>query len=314
LQVPDDYLDLYRGNYDDGYDALRERRFESLKEAGIIPLDSTLPPRNEVITPWEDLSPEQQNIESRKMEIYAAMVDNLDDHVGRLIAYLKENDLFDNTLIVFMGDNGAAAEDFYNAYPYAGYTDHIRANFDNSLENIGTAKSFAAYGAQWAEAGSAPYRWRKSFMLEGGIIAPMIASGTGVNRSGVIDGGYVTVMDIAPTFIEAAGAAYPDDSAVRPMVGESMGPFLSGANSQIHDDDYVTVLLHRGQAMARKGNWKIVTTFAPFDESKFALYDLQTDPGETVDLRQEEPEKFAELLDLWRQKRREYGYVLPQDL
>jgi len=314
LQVPDEYLDLYRGNYDDGYDALRERRFESLKEAGIISLDSELPPRNEVITPWEELSREQQQIESRMMEVYAAMIDNLDDHVGRLVDYLKENDLYDNTLIVFMGDNGAAAEDFYNAYPYAGYTDHIRANFDNSLENIGTAKSFAAYGAQWAEAGSAPFRWRKSFMLEGGIVAPMISSGVGVNRSGEIDPAYVTVMDIAPTLIEAASAHYPDDGSVHAMVGESMGPFLSGSANQVHDDDYETVLLHRGLAMVRKGHWKIVTTFAPFDESKFALYDLNSDPGETVDLRQEEPEKFAELLTLWRKKRVEYGYVLPQDL
>lgn len=314
LQVPDDYLDLYRGNYDDGYDALRERRFESLKEAGIIPHDSVLPPRNEVITPWEELSPEQQKIESRMMEIYAAMIDNLDDHIGRLISYLKENDYYDNTLVIFMGDNGAAAEDFYNAYPYDGYTAHIRANFDNSLENIGTAKSFAAYGQQWAEAGSAPFRWRKSFMLEGGIVAPMISSGVDVNRRGVITPAYVTVMDIAPTLIEAAGAMYPDDGSVRPMVGESMTAFLGGESAQVHDDDYVTVLLHRGQAMARKGNWKIVTTFAPFDESKFELYDLASDPGETVNLRTEEPEIFAELLGLWRVKRREYGYVLPQDL
>ncbi len=314
LQVPDDYLDLYRGNYDDGYDALRERRFESLKEAGIIPLDSSLPPRNEVITPWEALSADQQKIESRMMEIYAAMVDNLDDHIGRLVDYLKQNDLYDNTLIVFMGDNGAAAEDFWNSYPYDGYRDYLRANFDNSPDNIGKAGSFVSYGPQWAEAGSAPYRWRKSFLHQGGIVAPMIVSGVGVSRSGEIDNGYATVMDIAPTLIEAAGATYPQDGSVRPMVGESMAAFLDGRSAQVHDDDYVTVLAHRGQGLVRKGRWKIVTTFAPFDESKFQLYDLQTDPGETLDLRAEEPEIFAELLGLWRKKRVEYGYILPQDL
>jgi len=314
LQVPDDYLDLYRGNYDDGYDALRERRFESLKEAGIIPLDSNLPPRNDVITPWGDLSVEQQKIESRMMEIYAAMIDNLDDHLGRLFAYLKDEGLYDNTLIIFMGDNGAAAEDFWNGYPYDGPTAYLRARFDNSLDNIGTATSFVSYGAQWAEASSAPYRWRKSFMHEGGIVAPMIISGAGVHRSGVIDPVYATVMDIAPTLIEAAGAEYPDDGSVRPMVGESMSAFLRGRSGRIHDDDYVTVLAHRGQGLVRKGQWKIVTTFAPFDESKFQLYDLQSDPGETVDLRTEEPEIFAELLGYWRKKRVEYGYILPQDL
>jgi arylsulfatase len=314
LQVPDDYLDLYRGNYDDGYDALRERRFESLKEAGIIPLDTELPPRNRVITPWEDLPVAQQKIESRMMEVYAAMIDNLDDHIGRLIDYLDENALLDNTLIVFIGDNGAAAEDFYNGYPYDGPTPYIRARYDNSLENIGTPASFAAYGAQWAEAGSAPYRWRKGFLNEGGIVAPMIVSGASVARAGVIDSGYATVMDIAPTLIEVADATYPDDESIRSMVGESMAAYLDGRREQVHDDDYVTVLAHRGQAMARKGHWKIVTTFAPFDESKFQLYDLLSDPGETVDLRAEEPEKFSELLSIWREKRLEYGYVLPQDL
>lgn len=314
LQVPDDYLDLYRGNYDDGYDALRERRFESLKEAGIIPLDTELPPRNDVITPWEDLPVAQQKIESRMMEVYAAMIDNLDDHIGRLLDYLDENELLDNTLIVFVGDNGAAAEDFYNGYPYDGPTPYIRARFDNSLENIGTPASFASYGAQWAEAGSAPYRWRKSFLHEGGIVAPMIVSGAGVTRAGMIDSGYATVMDIAPTLIEVAEANYPDDGSVRPMVGESMAGVLDGRREHVHDDDYVTVLAHRGQAMARKGHWKIVTTFAPFDESKFQLYDLRSDPGETLDLRTEEPEIFSELLSIWREKRLEYGYILPRDL
>ena len=114
LQVPPEDLDLYRGRYEDGYDRLRERRFESLKGAGIIPPASTLPPRNDAITPWDDLAPEMQRRESRKMELYAAMVDNLDRHVGRLIDHLKATDRYDDTVIVFMGDNGAAGEDFYN--------------------------------------------------------------------------------------------------------------------------------------------------------------------------------------------------------
>jgi arylsulfatase A-like enzyme len=112
LQVPDEYLDLYSGRYDEGYDALRLKRFESLKRAGIVPNSWSLPPRNDEITPWGDLTAEEQRKEARKMELYAAMVDNLDDHVGRLLAHLTEKDLSDNTIVVFMGDNGAAAEGF----------------------------------------------------------------------------------------------------------------------------------------------------------------------------------------------------------
>jgi arylsulfatase len=314
LQVPDDYLDLYKGRYDDGYDVLREQRFESLKEAGIIPLDSKLPPRNPEITPWEDLSAEQQRKESRKMELYAAMVDNLDDHIGRLIEYLQRNRLYDNTLIVFMSDNGAAAEDFYNGVLYDRFMEHTRATFDNAYDNMGTADSFVSYGPQWAEAGSAPFQKYKSYMRQGGIVAPMIIAGKGVAGSGSIAASYTTVMDLAPTFLELAGASYPDDGTVEPILGESMVDFLAGDSDAIHGDDYVTVMSHRGRAMVRKGRWKMVTTFGPFDESSFELFDMEADPGEMNDLARQEPEIYRELLDIWRTRRVELGIILPQDL
>ena len=218
LQVPDEYLDLYAGHYDDGYDVLRERRFDSLKKAGIIPLSSELPPRNDAITPWQDLTPDEHRRESRKMELYAAMVDNLDDHVGRLLGYLKANDLYENTIIVFMSDNGAAGEDFYNR---GDYKEYVQANFDNAYEKMGTAESFVSYDEEWAEAGSAPFQRRKGYTREGGIVAPMMIAGPGVAARGVIDSTYLTVMDLAPTFLDIAGARYPDDDSVRPMLGGS---------------------------------------------------------------------------------------------
>ncbi len=114
LQVPDEDLDLYAGRYTEGYDRLREERFASLKAAHIIPEASELPPRNPDIRPWTDLTPEQQRSEARKMQLYAAMVENLDRHVGKLVDYLKSNGLYENTLIIFMSDNGAAGEDFFH--------------------------------------------------------------------------------------------------------------------------------------------------------------------------------------------------------
>jgi len=314
MQVPDEYLDLYAGNYDDGYDSLRGRRFDSLKEAGIIPLDSELPSRNDEIKPWDELTAEEQKRESRKMELYASMVDNLDDHVGRLTAYLKENNLYDNTLIVFMADNGAAAEDFYNGIRSTEYMEYTRATYDNAYEKMGTAESFVSYGPQWAEAGSAPFQRHKGYTREGGMVAPMIISGGGVSAAGVIDATYATVMDLAPTFLEIAGAQYPDDGSVKPMLGESMQGFLTGKSGNIHDDDYVTILSHAGRAFVRQGRWKIVTTEKPFDESKFELYDVIADPGEMRNLARDEPEKLAELIASWRIKRKELGIILPEDL
>jgi len=311
LQVPDEYLDLYAGQYDDGYDALRETNFAALKAAGIIPSNSSLPPRNDVVTPWEELSADEQRRESRKMELYASMVDNLDDHIGRLLGYLKQAGLYENTLIVFMSDNGAAGEDFYNEGPYSEY---IQAHFDNAYETMGTAVSFVSYDDPWAEAGSAPFMRRKAYTREGGIVAPMIMAGPGVANIGAIDSTYVTVMDFAPTFLQFAGAKYPGDGSVRPMLGEDMTGFLAGEAETVHADDYVTTLYHGGRAYLRQGNWKISNLEPPFDEDDFELFNLSEDPGETDNLAESHAEKYEELLELWRGERRKLGIILPQDL
>jgi arylsulfatase len=311
LQVPEDELDRYAGVYDAGYDALREKNFESLKAAGIISRESALPPRWEEITPWGELSPDQQKREARKMELYAAMVENLDGHIGRLIDYLKTNGLYEQTLVVFMSDNGAAGNDFYN---HGGYMEYIRARYDNRFDNMGRADSFVSYGEPWAEAGSAPFKRHKGYTSQGGIAAPLIVAGHGVRRAGEISRAYVTVMDLAPTFIEWAGARYPENDPVEPMRGQSMAPFLAGQSEAVHGPEYVTTLFHRNQALLRKGRWKITQLEVPFDESGFALYDLQADPGEVNDLSQQYPEKRQELIELWRQQRRELGIILPSDL
>ncbi len=311
LQVPDEYLNLYRGRYDDGYDALRELRFESLKDAEIVPADSTLPPRNDAIKPWNELNADEREREVRKMELYAAMVDNLDDQIGRILDYLRTNDLYGNTIIVFMSDNGAAGEDFYYTGPFV---DHVQANFDNAYEKMGTAESFVSYGPQWAEAGSAPFHRYKGYTREGGIVAPMIIAGTGVSDSDSINSTYVTVMDLAPTFLELASVAYPDDGSVEPILGESMVSFLSGEAGAVHDDQYVTTLFHDGLALLRQGDWKLSTLEPPFDESGFELFDLSVDPGEANNLAEEEPEKYAEMIELWQAERERLGIILPEDL
>jgi len=311
LQVPDDYLDLYSGRYDAGYDVLREENFKSLKAAGIIPATSELPPHNDVITPWQELGQDEQRYEARKMELYAAMVDNLDDHVGRLLGYLRDNDLYENTIILFMSDNGAAPGDYYN---WGSSSSYVREHHDNAYEKMGTEASFVAYGIPWAQAGSAPFKRYKTYTTEGGMTAPLIVTGPGIEQEDSIRRPYATVMDLAPTFLELAGATYPDDGSVEPMLGESMLPFLHGESEQIHDDQYVTTMSHWGRTFLRQGKWKIVTLEPPFDESKFELFDLSVDPGETTNLAEAESEKYAELIDLWRSERRRFGIILPEDL
>ena len=142
----------------------------------------------------------------------------------------------------------------------------------------------------------------------------MIATGPGVASSGTINSTYVTVMDLAPTFLELGGAIYPDDGSVAPMLGESMVGFLAGAEAEVHDENYVTTLYHAGKALLRQGKWKLVTLDPPFDESQFQLFDIEVDPGETRNLSLQYPERMASMIALWRETRLELGIVLPQDI
>jgi arylsulfatase len=309
LQVPDEDLDLYAGRYDQGYDRLREERFASLQAAGIVAPDAGLPPRIPAFSPFDALDPATRRRESRKLELYAAMVDNLDRHVGRLLDAVRAHGLWDDTLVVFMADNGAAGEDFYDSGPYV---DFIRAHYDDSTERMGRRGNWVSYGPQWAEAGSAPFRLYKGFATEGGLVAPMIVTGPGVGRRGETSHAYVTVMDLMPTFLDLAGAAYPDDRV--PMRGESARAFLAGEADAVHDDAYVTILMQQQRAFIRRGDWKLVSNEQPFDERAFALYNVAEDPGETTDLSETRPDVREALVDLWRAERRAAGIVLPEDL
>ena len=179
---------------------------------------------------------------------------------------------------------------------------------------MGKSDSVVSYAAPWAEAGSAPFQRYKGYTREGGITAPMIISGQGVTSTGTKSSVYLTVMDLAPTFLEMAGIEYPQDGSVQPPLGESMKAFLAAEAMIVHDPDYVTVHSHGGRAMIRKGQWKLTNLDGPFDESELELFNLETDPGETNNLAVSNPEKYQELLKLWREKRRQLGIVLPRDL
>jgi arylsulfatase len=311
LQVPREERDRYAGQYDAGYDVQRARNFAALQEAGMISPQARLRPRNPNVRPWAELDAETRRREARKMELYAAMVENLDGHIGRLLDYLKRNGLHENTLIVFMGDNGADGIDFYDRGPYV---DYLRDHYPNRFEEWGGPDSWVSYDYPWAEASSAPFKRYKSYASEGGIAAPLVIAGKGVAARDRISHSYLTVMDLAPTFIDLAAARYPDDGSVAPMLGESLRPLLSGRSDEAHAPDYVTVLEHRNQALVRQGHWKLTAVDPPFEETDFALYDLASDPGETTDLSTQFPEKRSELLEIWRQRRLALGIVLPEDL
>jgi arylsulfatase len=313
LQVPAEYMDKYKGKYDIGYDSLRVLRFKQQQAMGIIPSKARLPARPAQIKPWSELSTEEKKIESRKMELYAAMVENLDEHIGQLIKSLKQSGLYDNTIIVFMSDNGAAAEDFYNLPE--GFGPFIRQHYKNDYENMGKPSSFVSYGPQWAQAGAAPFKLFKYYSTEGGIVTPLIIAGKNVRKRSGFQHTFITVMDLAPTFFEIAGIKYPDvynNRKVNAMLGESCLSFISGTSNTVHNPDYVFGLEHDGQCMLIKGSWKITNISQPFNETAFALYNLTEDQGETNDLSKSNPDKFKEMMKEWEVFKKKTG-VIPKE-
>ena len=305
LQVDKKYWGKYKGKYNMGYEKLRKRRFEQLKTKGLIPEAAVLPPLHPSIQPWESLDEYEKKKESRKMELYAGMIDNLDANIGRIIRHLKETGKYDNTLIIFLSDNGAAGEDYYNdinVHPYINnyYSDHY--------DKMGSAESFNSYGPQWAEAGSAPFKYYKEYTTNGGIIAPMIISGALIEKTSALEDVFVSVLDIAPTVYDFSGTTYPanwNGHRIYPLLGKSMYPFLSGNSETVHSEDDVFALEHTGYTMLRKGHWKITNSIRPFDESNFELYDMSVDLAETHNLKHTAAKKYRELLLEWEKFSRE---------
>jgi arylsulfatase A-like enzyme len=311
LQVDPVYWKKYAGRYDEGYEVLKERRLVSLKKAGMIPEDALLPPNHPRVQPWSSLSDEEKKIESRKMELYAGMVDNLDANIGRLLNYLKETGEYDNTLIVFISDNGAAGEDFYH-HEYFG--PFIQEHYANHYDSMGKANSFVSYGPPWAEAGSSPFRYYKGFTTEGGVTAPMIISGPGLAKSGETTHAFTTLMDLAPTFYDVAEIEYPTQyqgKAVFPLLGRSLVPLLTGKTKQVHAEDYVFGLEHRGYVMIRKGDWKLVNTVLPLDTANFELFDLRRDLAEQQNLKSAASAKYQEMMNEWKTFAQAVGVKIP---
>ena len=238
LQVPDDYLDRYRGVYDEGYDVLRARRFGNAQQQGLLPPTAALPARIPFERPWGKLSEEERKTSTRTMEIYAAMVQNLDHNIGRLIDFLHQSGELENTFIFFASDNGPEGN------PLAQYVNPdgwLERRFDNSYENIGRVNSYVYYSPGWAQAVVAPFRLFKAFPSEGGVRVPAIVRFRGLNRDGERSDSVVTVKDVASTVLDLAGVDHPGTAFqgrnVAPIEGTSMLPFLTGRSVSIHDDE-----------------------------------------------------------------------------
>src|SRR5690606_11576392 len=219
LQAPPEYIEKYHGRYDAGHEAIRVARLKRAAALGVIPDDIDFSDFVPFAPDWESLPEESRKIEARRMEVYAAMIENLDANVGRLLDFLRDRGLLENTIIVFLSDNGPEGSDFNTSPELAAWTE----TFDNSHENMGAATSYIWQGPHWAQVGAHPSRLYKGFQTQGGIRVPAFITYDGFARQGEISDAFLSVKDIMPTFLDIAGIAHPGrhyrGHVVEPMQG-----------------------------------------------------------------------------------------------
>ena len=309
IQALDEDMARVRGRYDEGYDVIRERRFERFKSLGYVPAAAAAPRPSAGLTPWDELPPERQAVEVAVMEAYAAMVERLDTEIGRLLRHLDAIGERDNTLVVFMSDNGA--EGTADDGPFGG---EYRARFDNSLENIGRRNSYRLIGRGWGEAGASADFLTKGSLAQGGIHVPAIVSapalGVRLGRSHAL----LAALDLAPTFVELAGgsnATSVGGREVLPMTGRSFAALLRGEIEATRGPDETLAFGHGGQRAVFRGDWTALSIAPPNGSGDWQLFDLADDPGETTDLAAREPAVLSELVDAWERHAEDVGFTQP---
>jgi arylsulfatase A-like enzyme len=266
LMAPEEDVRRYEGTYDAGWDELRRTRYARMKSLGLIDPQWALSPRAKEVKAWSQLSPDSRRASSRMMAVYAAMVDRMDQGIGRIMSALDELELTKDTVIFFLSDNGATHE-----------------------------QGGSKYGPGWANACNTPYRRFKTTLYEGGIITPLIVRWPrGVSEAGLIISTPCQVMDIVPTCMELAGAAYPrrfNDHEVLTLEGVSLCPLLEGKPLPTRALQW----RYMGRGAIREGKWKLIG-----GPKAWELYDMAADATELNDLARQHPKVARELAATWK--------------
>ncbi len=301
---PED-IEKYEGRFDKGWDRLREERMERQFKEGIIDKSWELSDRDPSEEAWKDTK--NKDWETRRMEVYAAQIDSMDQGIGRIINALKETGEYENTLILFLADNGGCAEEAKARWKpgkvrgfsaQANTKDGKNVRFGNRPSIVpGPEDTYASYGRAWANLSNTPFRLYKSWTHQGGIATPLIVHHPElIKKKGTITDQMGQLPDIMATIVDITGAKYPDSyngNEILPMEGDSLLPSLQGKENGKEE----LFFEHQGNAAYRKGDFKLVRD-QPFD---WELYDLSADPTELYDLSLKYPEKRKEMIATYEQ-------------
>ncbi|TQF67090.1 arylsulfatase [Rhodococcus spelaei] len=329
-QAPREWADRYRGRFDEGYEAMRERTLARQKEMGLVPQDAGLPPLNPIGTPenrtgpdgkpfppldftrpWDTLSANEKRLFARMAEVYAGFLSHCDDQIGRLLAYLDEIDQLDNTIVVLVSDNGASGEGGPNGSVnenklFNGVADDLAENMA-MIDELGGTRTYNHYPNGWAMAFNTPFKMWKRYSFNGGTCDPCILSWpAGIAARGETRDQYHHAVDIVPTLLDCLGVELPDTVkgyTQHPIQGVSMRySFDHGAIPTAKHTQFYSMLGTRG---IWHDGWKAVTThpaisgWSHFPDDTWELYHTDTDRTELRDLATAEPGRLAELVGLW---------------
>jgi arylsulfatase len=253
---------------------------------------------------WDSLSSGEKAESSRKMELFAAMVEHMDWNIGRLVQYLKDRGLYDDTVFIFLSDNGPEGTSWKIGPPW-----------DNSrMADWGKKGTFVQYGAAWAQVGAGPFRMFKGYESEGGIRTPMIVAGSGVVAGGRLSRAVTHVTDVPATILKIANVSSPtvfDGRPVLPLQGRDFLPILQDPKAIVRTDtDWIGGEVF-GTRSIRQGDWKLLWLCQPAGPDDWQLYNLTSDPGETKDLSRSQPEIRARLVRLWEEYVRTNNVIIP---
>lgn len=286
--LPEDIAN-YKTAYRKGWDQLREERFARMKKMGILSKDARLSPRDETIPAWNSLNEEEKKRWEDKMAVYAAMIDRMDQNIGRIRKQLKVSGQDQNTVILFLSDNGASHENITTA----GFLPQI---YESSKKPASDPSSFTAYGVRGANLSNTPFRLYKHWEFEGGTATPFVAYGPTIVQRGKIDQRPGHITDIMATCLELAGGAYPNEykgNNIIPTEGLSLVPLFRGKPWRGHEALFFE---HEGNRAIRQGDWKLVSGFPA---NQWQLYNIKTDRTELQDMANKESKRVKEMEALY---------------
>lgn len=297
VQAPKEYTDNYKDTYTQGWQSIRESRWQRAQTLGLVPQGAKMAPPPKTLDEWnwEALPPETRALEARKMAVNAGMLEAMDHELGRFIDHLKQTGQYDSTVFVVTSDNGPEAGDPVDS-PIAPWLRLTGYNWD--IETLGEKGSYVAIGPDWAQAASGPSHLFKFHSSEGGLRVPLIISGPGIPESGRIEA-FTVMTDVAPTLLDLASInKSPPD--VLPMTGRSLLPLITGHSDRVYAPEEPIGIETSGQAALYRGDYKLVRTMPPHGDGIWRVFNIALDPGETNDLSATHPQLMISLMKDYR--------------